>query len=171
MKPVMPLVLAVAIAVLAGQAQAGVGGESVKSAFERMRGLAGTWQGKDEEGQPATVKYEVMSGGSIVTETLQPGQKADEAMLTVYHLDGDKLLCTHYCSRNNQPRMRLESYNNKDGTLDFDFVDATNLPNEHEGHMHKLVLKNPDKDHLVQEWSWHENGQQTPAIFHFERKK
>lgn len=137
------------------------------AAFEKMRQLAGSWTGKDDEGQPATVKYETMSGGSIVTETLKPDN--EEPMLTVYHLDGDHLMCTHYCSRNNQPRMRLDKYDSQAGTLDFDFLDATNLPDREQGHMHHLILKLQDKDHLTQEWSWHEAGQESQAIFHFQR--
>lgn len=170
MKPVISLAAAAMVVVLSTSSVAAEAGASAKSAFDRVRALAGSWKGKDEEGQPASVKYEVMSGGTIVTETLQAGPKPDEAMLTVYHLDGDKLLCTHYCSRNNQPRMRLESYDGKAGKLDFDFLDATNMASNQDGHMHKLMLLNPDKDHLTQEWSWQENGQETPAIFHFERK-
>jgi hypothetical protein len=138
------------------------------AAFNTVKQLAGKWSGKDEEGLPATVQYEVMSGGSIVTETLKP--KNEPPMLTVYHLDGDKLLCTHYCSRNNQPRMRLQKFDESKGTLDFDFVDATNLPDAEQGHMHHLVLKAPDKDHLVQEWSWHEGGQESLAVFNFQRQ-
>ena len=110
MKSAMSLVLCVAAvnSRFSLGAQASMSTDSVKTAFNRVRDLAGTWQGKDEEGLPASVKYEVLSGGSIVTETLKPGN--EPPMLTVYHLDGDKLLCTHYCSRNNQPRMRLESF-------------------------------------------------------------
>ena len=142
--------------------------EPSSAAFEKVKQLSGTWSGKDEEGLPATVKYDVMSGGSIVTESLKPQNEPE--MLTVYHLDGDKLLCTHYCSRNNQPRMRLDQYDAAKGKLDFDFIDATNLPDKEQGHMHHLVLELPDKDHLRQEWSWHESGQESKAIFDFKRQ-
>jgi hypothetical protein len=139
-----------------------------KAAFEKMRTLIGTWQGNDDDGRPATVKYETMSGGSIVVETLSPD--AHPSMLTVYHMDGDKVLCTHYCSRNNQPRMKLKKYDPKTGTLEFDFLDATNLSSPDDGHMHSLTLKLTDKDHLEQDWSWKEGGQNSLAVFKFQRK-
>ena len=47
-----------------------------KAAFERLKSLAGAWQGQAGHGQmdqPATVVYRVASGGSVVQETLFPG--------------------------------------------------------------------------------------------------
>ena len=45
-------------------------------------------------------------GGSAVTETLFPGTAHE--MMSVYHMDGDDLVLTHYCAGGNQPRMMLE---------------------------------------------------------------
>jgi hypothetical protein len=135
--------------------------------FEKVKSLAGMWQGKDEDGQKATVKYEVTSGGTAVMEELKPGK--GPTMITMYHMDGDKLMCTHYCARNNQPRMVASSLDDEGKTIKFDFLDATNMTKPDDGHMHDLKLTLDDKDHLTQNWSWHEGDQHSQAIFHFER--
>ena len=48
-------------------------------------------------------------------------------VLTVFHLDGDRLILTHYCMAGNQPRMQATSYDAKKGEIRFQFLDATNL--------------------------------------------
>jgi hypothetical protein len=80
------------------------------------------------------------------------------AMLTVYHLDGDRLLLTHYCMAGNQPRMRAAAFNPESGELEFQFVDATNLA-AGAGHMHNAKLRLVDNNHLATEWQFYENGQ------------
>lgn len=66
--------------------------------FDRMKALAGDWEGSNGRGLPARLNYRVSSGGTVLLETLtsrEPGGK-DIEMLTAYHLDGDKLMMTHY---------------------------------------------------------------------------
>ena len=81
-----------------------------KSAFERLKTLAGTWEGKaghGDAGQAATVTYRLASGGSVVEETLFPGTPHE--MISMYHLVDGQLVMTHYCAMANQPRMRLDA--------------------------------------------------------------
>jgi hypothetical protein len=87
----------------------GVSGQTIegKAAFEKLKGLAGTWSGPvgTVDGPKGTVRYEVVSGGSAVMEVLFPGDPHE--MRSMYHLDRGDLVMTHYCSAGNQPRMRL----------------------------------------------------------------
>ena len=39
-------------------------------AFERLKSLVGTWQGKDETGNPVIVSYRIVSDSSALMETL-----------------------------------------------------------------------------------------------------
>jgi hypothetical protein len=81
---------------------------SGKDAFEILKGFAGEWTGKVAEGEPVpnpSVIYHVTAAQSAVVETLFPGTAHE--MVTVYHMDGDKLVMTHYCAAGNQPHMRL----------------------------------------------------------------
>ena len=69
------------------------------------------------------------------------------AMMTVYYLDGDRLLLTHYCMAGNQPRMQARAFNPETGEVDFEFLDATNLA-PGGGHMHNAKFRVADNDHL-----------------------
>ncbi|MCK7511304.1 MAG: hypothetical protein MZV70_49445 [Desulfobacterales bacterium] len=61
----------------------------------------------DKDNGPAvSVTYRITANGSVVLETLFPG--TDHEMLTLYHLDNDRLGLTHYCAMGNQPRMELD---------------------------------------------------------------
>ena len=92
-------------------------------------------------------------------------------MTTIYHLDGAHLMLTHYCSLNNQPRMRVNEYKEGDKELAFDFLDATNLKNPSDPHMHKVVFTFHDNDHYTQTWMFSKDGTETPKVFKFERVK
>lgn len=137
-------------------------------AMDRVKELAGSWVGKDEDGQDAFLSYVVTSGGTSVLETLTPG--VHPPMLTVYHEDGDSIMATHYCNMNNQPRMRLKEFDAAAGKMFFDFVDITNLKSPEGGHIRDLTLTITDQKHLVQEWTYTNNGKSSKAIFRFERK-
>ena len=81
------------------------------------------------------------------------------SMVTLYYVDGGRLLLTHYCMIGNQPRMQAKALNPDTGELDFQFLDATNLPNPGAGHMHNAKLRIVDNSHVVSEWQFYENGQ------------
>jgi hypothetical protein len=127
------------------------------AAFARLKTLAGDWEATTSMGK-AHVKYEVISGGNTVAEHEFIGNEGE--MLTVYYLDGNRLLLTHYCSAGNQPRMQATAFDPQTGELRFQFLDATNLAGPGAGHMHNVTLHFVDKDHLSAEWQFFENGQQ-----------
>jgi hypothetical protein len=112
------------------------------AAFERMKGLVGTWEAVAADGRKATVRYELVAAGSALLERyLDPKMPAGSEMITLYHLDGERLLLTHYCVAKNQPRMRLTHYDPAKGELSFDFLEATNLPDPNAGHMHRARFR------------------------------
>ena len=145
--------------------------EKSASEFEKLKGLVGTWQGKDNEGKPVSVSYKLISGESALMETLRSDKHHGE-MVTIYHLDGEQLMLTHYCTMNNQPRMRADLSSTDPSTIHFSFMDATNLASPDDPHMHGLIVTVKDKDHFTQEWTMRANGKDGPAkVFSFERKK
>jgi hypothetical protein len=113
-----------------------------RAAFERMKTLAGTWEGQAGHGQPgqaATVTYRVASGGSVVQETLFPGTPHE--MISMYHVvDGD-LVLTHYCAMANQPRMRLDGKASTPDRLVFVFDGGTNFDPAKDTHVHSGVVE------------------------------
>lgn len=72
-------------------------------------------------------------------------------MVTTYYVDGDDLMMTHYCSLKNQPRMRASMPSEHVKRLAFSFVDATNLSNPAQPHMHGVAFTFQDADHMTQE--------------------
>jgi hypothetical protein len=137
--------------------------------FDRIKSLAGTWVGKGADGRPVHIHYKLVSGGSVVMESIF--EKADEEMITLYHLDGDHLMMTHYCTAHNQPRMRADPAGADPNTIKFKFVDATNLASPNAGHMHAHAITWKDSDHVAQQWTWRENGKERVETFDLVRQK
>jgi hypothetical protein len=137
--------------------------------FEKLSSLVGEWRGEDSRGGKLKVSYELIANGTSLIETLRPEKEPN--MVTIYHLDGDNLMMTHYCSMNNQPRMRAAAATGDIKRLDFSLVDATNLSNSSDAHMSQLVLTFQDKDHLSHEWTMTHGDQKMPVVFNLERKK
>jgi len=137
--------------------------------FETMKSLVGEWQGKAADGTSAKVSYTLVSDNSALEEKLVLGNESE--MVTMYHLDGDRLMMTHYCSAHNQPRMRSEQASAEAKNIIFNLVDVTNLASPDAGHMKKLALTFVDQDHFTQEWTWTEKGKDGTVVVRFERKK
>ena len=134
--------------------------------FEKMKTLAGSWKGKTSEGRPVEISYRVTSGGSALMSEI----KGKEDMITMFHLDGDRLMMTHYCGAGNQPRMKAET--SPDGkTIPFEFLDATNLESPEAGHMHRAVFTVADANHHTEEWVFTKDGKEQKELFAMERVK
>ncbi len=125
------------------------------AAFARLKTLAGDWEGDSEMGK-IHLNYELIAGGTSLVER-ESGEKMP-AMMTVYYLDGDRLLLTHYCMAGNQPRMQARAFNPETGEIDFEFLDATNLK-PGAGHMHNVKFRVTDSDHISAAWQFFENNQ------------
>jgi len=133
-----------------------------KAALERLKTLAGEWEGTvvSETGPRAKVIYGVTAAGTAITEALFPG--TDHEMLTVYHLEENELVLTHYCAMGNQPRMKLARATGTDPVeLRFDFAGGTNLDPAIDAHMHagRMTLRGADR--VEAEWAVHDKGKQT----------
>lgn len=139
-------------------ASGGRASSEVAAKFEKMKKLAGVWQseGAAKDGNPeATVIYRVVSAGSAVAEYTMPG--TDHEMVTMYHLDGDSILATHYCALGNQPRMRSKAGGSSD-VLAFDFIDGTNMASPNDMHIHSLTMTFADDDHVTAAWRAYQDG-------------
>ena len=149
------------------------------AAFEKLKSLVGEWEARDGVsygGKPIRISYKLVSQGSGVMETYtQVGVDVIE-MVTVYHLDGDNLVLTHFCAVNNQVRLRAEPPSEGAKALRFAFVDATNLSVSNKDVMRDLVITFGDRDHFTQAWTWrmtNDKGQtkDDKAVYNFVRRK
>ena len=125
------------------------------AAFERLKTLAGEWEADTQAGK-AHLSYELIANGTSLVEKESGGIM--QPMLTVYHLDGKRLILQHYCMVGNQPRMQAQAFDPAGGTLDFRFLDATNLASPAAGHMHNAHFRFVDSNHLETSWEFYENG-------------
>ncbi|MGH9324156.1 MAG: hypothetical protein ACRD21_21755 [Vicinamibacteria bacterium] len=132
-------------------------GPSAAAAFGRLKGLVGEWEGIQPNGEKATTRYELMGNGSALVE-YYAGMGAGNEMLTVYHLDGDRLLLTHYCMAKNQPRLQLSKFDAATGELAFDFLDVTGLADPSAGHMRTAWFQFESADRFTTKWQYFENG-------------
>ena len=144
------------------------GQPSIRETFEALKGLSGEWRGKDTLGHQAEIRFRVTSSGTaLFSELFEPNHQAqslEDDMITMIHLDGDRLLLTHYCGAGNQPRMKgIASPDGK--TITFDFVNATNLSSSRTGHMRQVVIKFISPDHHTELWTFAENGQESKDLF------
>lgn len=138
-------------------------------AFENLKELAGQWQGKNSRGEPATLSVAVGAGGHAVLDDYRSGPGGKLSMYTVYHLDGENLMLTHYCVSKNQPRMRARFVDDQK-VVHFDFLDATNLTDPKMGHMYKAEIHFVDDDHFWSVWSYRADGKELFAeAIHWER--
>ena len=137
--------------------------------FDKMKTLVGEWEGKAKDGKGVRASYRLVSSGTALMEMLYPMDESE--MVTLYTADGDRVAVTHYCSANNQPRMRTAPVSDDPQKLDFSFVGATNLASRAAGYMYHLAVAFRDNDHFAQNWTWRENGKDTTETFQFTRKK
>lgn len=138
-----------------------------QKAFESIKSMPGTWEGKSPDGRSLRVDFKVTAGGSaVLSQIIVP----NEDMISVIHLDGPgKLLLTHYCGAGNQPRMQASV--SPDGKIiTFNYVDATNLATPDAGHMQQMVLTMLDDNHHTEEWTFIDHGKEHKELFDLRRK-
>jgi hypothetical protein len=153
---------------LAGYGSSDKSPSNASVAFDKIKSLAGTWDTTAPEGGPATITYAVVSNGTAVMETIS--HKVEPDMITMYTLDGDHIMMTHYCGIGNQPRMRASVPAGEIKELKFSFIDGTNMKKT-DMHMHALDMKFIDDTHVEETWSLYDKGKlQNDHAFSLTRK-
>jgi hypothetical protein len=137
-------------------------------AFDQIKSLVGHWEGSTPDGKKAQASYEIISSGSVVMERLSSPNEPE--MITMYSLEGDRILVTHYCSAGNQPVMQTAPSPAANGKLDFTFLRLAGAKSPDEGHMVSLSVAMPDKNHLNQVWSFADHGKTMSENLNFTRK-
>ena len=128
-------------ALLSGSVMAGP--VAAPEAFEYLKGLEGKWVVQNGKPDAPQWEFEVTSRGSAIVERLLIG--TEKEMTTVYHLDNDRLIGTHYCQMKNQPHIVAVS---KEGdNLNFECDgNVTNTKSHQEQHMHNVRYKRMGED-------------------------
>jgi hypothetical protein len=122
-----------------------------QKSFDKLKTLAGSWEGT-LEGKPLHVSLRVTSMGHALMHEMTGAGRPDDP-ISLFHLDGDRLLMTHYCDAGNQPR--LVATISPDGKIiTFNFLEATNLLSSQMGHMQRVVFDLIDSDHHTEKWEF-----------------
>ena len=138
------------------------------AAFSRIKSLVGEWQADTPMGK-SRVTYELVSSGTAVLERDAIGDMPP--MITLYYLDGNRLLLTHYCMVGNQPRMRSAAGNDGDEVV-FEFAGGANLNPATDVHMHDYRLRFAGTDRIRGEWELYKDGKSSAKhAFDLVRKK
>ena len=123
-------------------------GEDIMS---RLAALEGEWMLLDEQGEVTDVvgaSFRVTSAGSTLMERMFPDHPDGHEMLNVYHVDGDRLLMTHYCAAGNQPRLRALATDDE-SRLQWQMESITNLSAPGANHMHQAEYVFQGDDRLT----------------------
>lgn len=135
-------------------------------AFQLLKSLVGEWQGRTEGGRAVLVTYRLTANDTALVETwtMSPTRQS----MTVYHMDGDALIATHYCPIGNQPRLeyRVDSSNER---LHFTFRDATNLPDPNAAHQHQFWIRFHADGSFERNETYLENGEAASETLVFTR--
>jgi hypothetical protein len=137
--------------------------EAQKS-FTELKTLAGSWKGQvtinppmpDMGNSNVEVSWRITSrGNALVHEMKEDGKPSDPTKydnpVTMFYLDGNRLLLTHYCDAGNRPRMVART--SPDGkTVEFDFLDVSGSTSY--GHMQHAVFTMVDENHHLEDWTF-----------------
>src|SRR5438046_10203135 len=102
-----------------------------EEAFDRLATLKGEWRG-EQEGVKISLIYTLTANGSALMEEFRPQSGA--VMITVFTVDGDHLIATHYCSAKNQPQMVTPTISDAQKPLAFSLVRITRLKSPDDWH-------------------------------------
>jgi hypothetical protein len=137
-----------------------------EEAFDRLATLKGEWSG-EQEGVKVSLIYTLTANGSALMEEFRPEKGA--VMITMFTVDGDHLIATHYCSAKNQPQMITSAVTDVQKSLAFSLARVTGLKSPDDWHNTGLTVIQEDNDHLTQEWTYESKGKSGKRIFRYTR--
>ena len=131
-----------------------------QSAMEVLRTLSGDWvretTGNEHGATTPVASFKVAAAGSAIVETT--GEGTPNEMATIFHMDGDQLLQTHYCALMNAPVLRFEP-SDTPGVLQFVFHGGTNFDPAVDAHYHEGSFRIIDKDTIETSFVVFANGE------------
>ena len=161
--------LVVALMLLSGTSLSQTQGSKSLAAFKNLSSLVGEWKGV-QNGREISLTYRLTADGSVLMEEFRPAKGA--AMMTMFSVDGDHLIATHYCSAGNQPQMTTDAINEPQSKiLVFSLVRVTGMATPEDWHNTGLEVLLEDKDHFTQKWTFLYKGKTGTTTFQFTRRQ
>ena len=144
-----------------------------QKSFDQLKTLAGSWEGlvagtgTPLDGKVVQATLRVTSMGNALMHEMRGAGRPDDP-ITMFYMDGDRLLLTHYCDAGNRPRMTGKA--SPDGkTVEFEFLDVAGSTEY--GHMHHAVITLVDANHHIEDWTFMEGDKPVHAHFELQRTK
>jgi hypothetical protein len=117
-----------------------------KTAFEKMKTLSGSWQGTIMNIPINFTIRAVSSGTAILHEGDTSAAGPPKHEITMFYLENDRLLATHYCDAGN--RAHWEGKTSPDGkTIEFSFLEVAGSTRG--GYLKDMGLTLTDADHHI----------------------
>ena len=148
---VMAIGCGTSIAQTVSQPKAPASPSDAQKLFDKMKSLAGTWQGTIMN-IPINVTIRLASSGTaILHEATTDGGKPPNHEITMFYVEGDRLLATHYCDGGN--RARFEGKLSADETAaEFNFLDVSG--NTRGGLVKRMVFTVVDANKQIVEFTF-----------------
>jgi hypothetical protein len=139
------------------------------AAFKQLALLVGQWEAI-QDGVPVIETYTLTANGTTLMSETKPADSSP--MITMFTVDGDRLISTHYCVAGNQPQMvtGVPGDLEKNGVT-FSLARVTGMKTPDDWHNTGLTMTLDDKDHMTQRWTYLYKGKTGTTIFHYVRKK
>jgi hypothetical protein len=174
------LLTTLSTAALAQSAATAVAPSAAQKSFDRLKALAGSWEGpvtvvppqpEMSPDKPVHISLRIASRGNALVHEMEEAGQDDPTRydhpVTMFYVDDDRLLLTHYCDAGNRPRMSGKM--SPDGkTVEFEFIDLSG-GNEN-GHMYHAVFTIIDANHHSEDWTYMMPGDK-PVHAHMDLKR
>ncbi len=152
-----------------------------QKSFDKIKSLAGTWEGRvttdppmkgmDENTSMQVTMRVTSRGNALVHEMKGLGDGDDPTKydhpVTMFYVDGDRLMLVHYCDAGNRPRMAAKASADLK-TVDFGFVDLSG--GTQFGHMDHATFNTIDENHHSEDWIFMMPGDK-PMHAHMDLKR
>lgn len=161
---ILVLILSVLITIVSGFTLA-----QTTADFNGLEAIEGNWKlvnATTEHERNFRLRYHFIARNSALVEVY--GDPAKQTTETIFHRNGKTLLATHYCARGNQPRLQAGEKNDAN-SLQFTFLDITNLANKKDPHMVRMKFRFIDKDHFEKEETYLVDGQEQTSLMSLQR--
>jgi len=150
--------------VFAQSAATPVAPSDAQKSFDAMKTFAGTWQGpvttvpKMEEMADThmLVTLRVTSRGNALVHEMKDATAPDDPTrndhpVTMFYVDNDRLILTHFCDAGNRPRM-VGKVSPDGKSVEFEFLDLSG--GNANGHMYHAVFTFIDSNHHTEDWTY-----------------
>ncbi len=104
-------------------------------------------------------------GNALIHELMTQGTEE----VTMFYMDSNKLMLTHYCDFPNRPRMVAQPSSDKN-KIEFDFIDMSGM--DAPGHVIHAVFTIIDINHHLEDWTFAIQGKKPfHAVMDLQRMK